>query len=436
MLQISENRRYLVNRDGTPFFWLGDTAWELFHRLTLDEARHYLQTRRQQGFTVIQAVVLAELDGLHTPNANGDKPLLNDDPTQPVEAYFAHVDAILRIAAENDLVVGLLPTWGDKVRQQWGVGPVIFNPHNARVFGRYLGERYRQMTHIVWILGGDRNGDGFEALWRAMAQGIRDDAGHSGLITYHPQGIYSSSTWFHDEPWLDFNIIQSGHNRHADGNWKLVTMDYQREPIKPVLVGEPCYEDIPEFLRGDDYMNAYDSRQAGYRAIFSGAFGHTYGHNAIWQMLSPAHQPVIHIDPGITWQQALERPGGQQMQHLRRLLESRPFLNRIPDQGILADDSGYGADHIRATRDQAGSYGFVYLPRSRSDIGLRTNWLTGDQVSAWWYDPRQGSAAHIGILAKEPIMRFRLPTYGNDWVLVVDDAARNYPVPGTGASNA
>ena len=72
MLQVSANRRFLIHDDGTPFFYLGDTAWELFHRLTLDEADYYLRDRAAKGFTVIQAVVLAEMDGLHTPNMNGD----------------------------------------------------------------------------------------------------------------------------------------------------------------------------------------------------------------------------------------------------------------------------------------------------------------------------------------------------------------------------
>ncbi|MFN3422021.1 MAG: DUF4038 domain-containing protein, partial [Armatimonadota bacterium] len=82
------NRRFLVTEKGQPFFYLADTAWELFHRLNREEAETYLKDRAQKGFTVIQAVVLAELDGLNTPNAYGQKPLHNNDPTQPNEAYF------------------------------------------------------------------------------------------------------------------------------------------------------------------------------------------------------------------------------------------------------------------------------------------------------------------------------------------------------------
>src|SRR5688572_28808365 len=82
-LKDSENRRFLVREDGSPFFWLGDTAWELFHRLNREEADRYLQDRAQKGFTVIQAVVLAELDGLTEPNPYGHTPLKDNDPTKP-----------------------------------------------------------------------------------------------------------------------------------------------------------------------------------------------------------------------------------------------------------------------------------------------------------------------------------------------------------------
>ncbi|MBD0277468.1 MAG: DUF4038 domain-containing protein, partial [Flavisolibacter sp.] len=132
-LRVSDNKRFLVTQDNKPFFWLGDTAWELFHRLTREEAEKYLKNRADKGFTVIQAVALAELDGLHDPNPYGEIPLENDDPTKPREAYFQHVDFIINRAAELGLYIGLLPTWGDKVfKDRWGTGPEIFTTDNAR----------------------------------------------------------------------------------------------------------------------------------------------------------------------------------------------------------------------------------------------------------------------------------------------------------------
>ena len=127
-LKVSENKHFLMFEDGTPFFYLGDTGWELFHRLTKEETEKYLENRRSKGFTVIQAVVLAELDGLNTPNAEGNKPLINNNPLTPNEKYFEHVDWVLKKAEEKGIFIGMLPTWGDKWNQKWGVGPQIFNP--------------------------------------------------------------------------------------------------------------------------------------------------------------------------------------------------------------------------------------------------------------------------------------------------------------------
>src|SRR6185369_9787856 len=116
-LKVSENKRFLVHADGTPFFWLGDTAWELFHRLTREEAERYLENRRAKRFTVIQAVALAELDGLQTPDAAGHRPLLENDPTRPANEYWDHVDWIVKKAEEKGIFIGLLHTWGTRSRR-------------------------------------------------------------------------------------------------------------------------------------------------------------------------------------------------------------------------------------------------------------------------------------------------------------------------------
>src|SRR5450432_2510933 len=128
---ISSNHHYIL-KNGKPFFWLGDTAWELFHRLNKEEADQYLKRRSEQGFTVIQAVALAEFDGLHTPNANGDLPLINDDPTKPNEKYFEMVDYIINKAAFYSLNIALLPSWGDKVLKTNGEQALKFLMNRMR----------------------------------------------------------------------------------------------------------------------------------------------------------------------------------------------------------------------------------------------------------------------------------------------------------------
>ena len=175
-LKISANHRFLIQQDGSPFFYLGDTAWELFHRLNREEADRYLENRARKGFTVIQAVALAELDGLNTPNAYGHRPLIDNDPAKPDvkdgprNDYWDHVDYIVEQANARGLLIGLLPTWGDKWNKKWGAGGGSFTPENAAVYGEWLGRRYQDKA-LIWILGGDRpvETDQHREIIRAMA---------------------------------------------------------------------------------------------------------------------------------------------------------------------------------------------------------------------------------------------------------------------------
>ena len=252
MLRISADRRKLVQADGTPFFYLGDTAWELFHRQTREEAAEYLAVRAEQQFTVIQAVALAEFDGLRTPNPYGHVPFHDLDPTRPNEDYFQHVDWIVARAGALGLVVGLLPTWGDKVTRGFprAIGPEVFDPDSARVYGRFLGQRYREQA-LIWILGGDRELTQASHLltYRAIAEGIRE-GGARQPMTFHPRGGASSSQVVHGEAWLDFNMIQSGHQGRDNPTWDMVDLDLAKLPPRPTLDGEPNYEDHPVMAPG------------------------------------------------------------------------------------------------------------------------------------------------------------------------------------------
>lgn len=429
MLKVSDNRRFLIHDDRTPFFYLGDTAWELFHRLTREETDFYLRNRAAKRFTVIQAVVLAEFNGLTEPNRYGALPLFENDPARPNEAYFQHVDYVVDKAAELGLWIGMLPTWGDKVNQKWGGGPEIFTPENAEVYGEYLGRRYRDKP-IIWILGGDRpcENNTHYAIWRAMAAAIRKGDSGRHPITYHPMGGHTAAEYFHEDDWLDFNMLQSGHDYNRD-NYNRIAADYARTPAKPCLDGEPGYEDHPAAFKVENgYLDDYEVRKFAYWALFAGAHGHTYGCHDIWQFLDIERHPPVTF-ARTPWREAIDLPGAGQMRHARALIESRPFLSRIPDQALLASDAGAGGARVQATRDRDGSYAFVYSAAGRP-FSVNLDRLSGATLRASWYDPRTGTAAAIGEHARAGAIEFRPPSSGrgSDWVLVLDDLARGYPL--------
>lgn len=444
-LHVSENHRFLVTAEGRPFFWLGDTAWELFHRLNREEADRYLENRAAKGFTVIQAVALAELDGLRDPNPYGHRPLVDNDPAKPAvkdgpqNDYWDHVDYIVEKANSLGMYIGFLPTWGDKWNKKWGVGPEIFTPENAEAYGEWLGTRYRDKA-LIWILGGDRpiENDQHRAIIRALARGLGRGDGGVHLKTFHPMGGHGSSEWFHEEDWLSFNMRQNGHDTEFTASYAKTLADYQREPVKPVIDGEPIYEDHPVSFQPKEHGHsiAADVRRPLYWDLFSGAFGHTYGHHSIWQMWQPGRNPINF--PLMPWHEAIHQPGSGQMQFGRHLLESRPFLSRVPDDSVIVPDRvesaipGAGRYRLKATRDREGAYAMVYTPSGRP-FRVRMNVLSGANVKAWWFNPRNGQADLIGTFPNQGERRFQPPAPGEmlDWVLVLDDASRNFPAPGS-----
>jgi len=425
-LVVSENHRFLQFQDGTPFFYLGDTGWEFFHRLNYREAETYLENRRQKGFTVIQAVILAELDGLNTPNRNGDRPLISNDPTRPNEAYFAFVDSLIRLAAAKGIFIGLLPTWGDKVdKASWGKGPVIFTPENAKEYGNYLGKRYKDFPNIIWINGGDRPGGTDAAgrgnnfpVWDALGKSIKSaDPNH--LMTFHPWGETSSSRWFHTCDWLDFNMMQTGHGQRSYAIYGMLREDYNRTPVKPCMDGEPRYEDHPINWRPDSlgWFNEMHVRQAAYWNLFTGAHGHTYGCHPVWQMAAPGRDFIgwaRHY-----WYDVLDLPGASQMLNVRRLMESRPMLSRIPFQEIVLNP-GDEFSYIAATKGDG--YLMVYTPLG-NDIILNGNLLPSMTYQVSWYDPRSGKILKTGTTERKPLLEFAAPSRGPgfDWVLILDE---------------
>ena len=448
-LQVSANKRFLQHMDGTPFFYLGDTAWELFHRLECEDADKYLADRARKGFTVIQAVVFAEFDGHTVPNGYGYLPFEDYDPARPAvkdgpdNDYWDHVDYIVNKTNALGMYVGFLPTWGRYWHEGVGVknNQPLFDAVNAEKYGEFLGARYRD-AQIIWILGGDRNveNDVQKEIIRAMARGLKKGDGGLHLITFHPTGCAGSSQYFHTDDWLDFNMRQNGHNTDYTDCYHKTASDYALQPPKPVIDGEPLYEGHPLSFNAAKlgHSIAADVRRPLYWNLFDGAFGHTYGHHSVWQMYDTAKNRQPINNPLMSWQEAINEPGAIQMTYGRLLMESRPFLTRIPDPSIIVTGQvptavpGAGRYRFVATRDETGTYAMIYVPVGR-DFSVRMDAIKGKNVTAWWYNPRNGKAKKIATFANDRKERsFVPPNPGEmtDWILVLDDAAYKYPTPG------
>jgi len=434
-LRVSENGRFFIQEGGAPFLYLGDTEWTLL-QCTRDDVDTYLADRAAKKFTVIQ-ISVAGFDALKKMSVDGD-------PARPNEEYFRFLDYVVRKAESVGLYVALAPMWSNGyVRPELNV----LNDATAFSYGKYLGTRYRD-TSVIWILGGDFFATGFEDIWRRMAAGLTEGGGGVHLKTYHPKSPRSSAQWFHAEKWLDFNMLQTGHTT-LNRNYDLVAEDWARVPVKPVVDGEGGYEGIADGLAPGLTIAAHDVRRIAYSAIFAGAAGYTYGGHGVWGYRSnpataapppqPAGAPNRH-GPAPPWKEALQLPAGRQMQYLRALMESRPMLVRIPDQWLIANDPLGTTERMEACRGSDGSYAFIYTATGRK-LKIRLidgpyPKLSGKTIRGWWYDPRLGTSTAIGEFEKTGFKDFTPPSSGpgNDWVLVLDDASKNFPAPGKGVA--
>ena len=429
-LKISDNQRYFETENGDPFFWLGDTGWLLFSKLDREQSEKYLEDRRQKGFNVIQVMVLHTTEAL---NVYGDTALVNGNVATPkiIEGtdmeqgqydYWDHVDYVVNLAGEKGLYMALVPIWGSPVK----AGQVTSS--EAEIYSKFLAERYKDSKHVIWLNGGDINGADSTAVWQTIGHNLRE-LNPDHLITFHPRGRTQSSDWFHNEKWLDFNMIQSGHRRYdqdtsgkayGEDNWKYVEVDYALKPTKPTLDAEPSYEGIPQGLH-DPKEPLWDDaavRRYGYWSVFAGAAGYTYGHSAVMQMHRSTDQSSAYGN-NILWEEAMDAPGAKQMVHLKKLMLDFPYFERIPDQTLILNQ-GEKYDYLVATR--GNDYALVYTYTGR-EIELQLGTFGGDTIEAEWFNPRTGAYLEIGKIENKGTHKFKPDGEvqdGNDWVLVLN----------------
>ena len=465
-LGVDDTGRFLATEEGEPFFWLGDTAWSIIDQSVRAPAEDqpavelYFKTRKEQGFNVVQTHFLVNLvrGSIDAPNAYGHAPLVDGDFMRPLivpgpaNDYWDHADYVIDLAAHYGMYVAVVAAWSNSLETD--DHPLVANPDVAYAYGRFLGDRYRARSHIIWLLGGDAFGrpdrstlsPARRRMTRVLAEGIADGVcgvrRYDGkadwtatLMTYHPPGGgKSSSEFLHEEPWLDFNMIQST-TQFRFRNYETVSADYRRTPIKPTFDAEVAYEySLPlnkreRQQRPGERMTAWDVRRGAYWNVFAGGLGHTYGHRNLIGWVRKGEEPLKH-GADRPWFESLDSPGARQMKHLKALIKSRPLRLRIPDQSLVVGEKGEGIHHVQATRATDGSYAFVYIPTGRP-VTLDLGKLGGKTLVAYWYNPRTGEPSKIDVFANAGHRRFEPRTHGmgEDWVLVLDDPSRNFPPP-------
>lgn len=417
LLGISANGRYLQTSDGEPFFLLGNSTWLMPERLTREEVDIVLRSGHAEGYNFAMVKVV---DDLPATNAYG---FMSGN-----EAYWEHLDYIVDKAAEEETYVGMVCMWGSMVK----MGKVDENL--ASDYGKFLANRYRDKDNIIWVLGGDIRGDVAAPVWDSLAFSIKSlDDRH--LMTYLPYGRTSSITWWNDSDWLDFNMFHSGHRAYdqlrgdgslakidiAEDNWLFVEEAWDTDPARPILDGEPCFEEMPHGMYdvSQPRWKEADVRRYAYWSVFSGACGHVYGHNSIIQFYN-GEAETAEYGAKTVWTEALRSPGFRQMKYLKALMESFPYFERVPDQNILLNN---GERYERAVATRGDDYMLIYT-YTNSPMEIDLTRISGNAKKAFWYDVTDGSVVEAGRLTGgSATMQFIGDTGpGNDHVLIVVDA--------------
>jgi hypothetical protein len=368
-------------------------------------------------------------------NAYGDSALHNKDVSTPNTTpgnsfsnekeydFWDHMDYVIGEAEKRGIYMALVPVWGGNIKH--------VSETQAKKYATFLANRYKNKSNIIWLNGGDIKGSDGLNQWNIIGNTIRSiDKNH--LIGFHPRGRNSSSAWFHNEPWLDFNMFQSGHRSYAqdtlsnetlhygEDNWRYANDDYKLKPTKPTFDGEPSYEDIPYGLHeaNQPYWEDYEVRRYAYWSVFAGGCGFTYGHNSVMQFYTPGDSGISYF-PKVKWQDGLTAPGASQMQYLKKLILSKSYFNRVPAQELVADN-GDKYNYVAAT--MGNDYAMLYVYNGRN-FKVNIHKLKFYPSKATWFNPGTGEKKMIATGRNEVSDRYDPPGElkdGNDWILILE----------------
>ncbi len=393
-VKVSPNGRYFVDQNGQPVFWLGTTQWELFRRYTQDEAKTILEKSRDNGFVFAQVMLMGVGDGT-APNVHGQKPWLNNDPLMPNEAYFENVDAVLQIARDNNVIISMT-IYHQRYRKH-------ITLERARRWAKWLAERYKDVPNIVWSATPEAKQE-FVPILRELAAGLHEGDGGRHLITFKPDPAPYSSSFIHDEKWLDFDSMQTW--KDVKLIYPMVTHDYHLKPVKPVLMAEGAYEAGSEY--GFDVTPLWVRRQAYYSYLAGGH--HTYGHNDSWRVLP-------------TWKKALDAPGAVQMGVLKKIfLARKEWWLLVPDESLFTSGGQTDGNLLHlAARHQDGKLAMLYLA-DKASFSVNMSKLSGTKINVTWANPTTGELTPVGQESNTGVKSFSTPDGWEDALLILEAA--------------
>lgn len=350
-VKVAGDRRHFEHADGTPFFWLADTWWMgLCKRLAWpDEFQTLLKDRVKKGYTVVQIVagLYPDMPAFDERGANETGFPWERDYSRIRPEYFDMADRRIDALVEAGVSPCIVGAWG--YHMPW-MGPEKLSKH-----WRYLVARYGAYP-VFWCVAGEANlpyyltkGFPFDdraqvTQWTKVARYLRSLDPYRRPLSIHPTGLgkLDARHAIDDDSLLDFDMLQTGH---GDRSSLQPTVDaaraaYAASPAMPFLNSEVCYEGILGACHDDV------QRLMFWTCLLSGAAGHTYGANGIWQLNQPG-KPYGKSPHGgdygpAPWTEAMNLPGSGQLGRAKGFLQQFKWwaLTPAPNSAAYVADSG------------------------------------------------------------------------------------------------
>jgi hypothetical protein len=423
-IKVAPGGCHLAHADGTPFFYLADTAWSGALKSSDQDWRAYLADRRAKGFTAIQFILMAPWAACPT-DADGRTAYIGDDALGPSEYdinhdFFTRMDD--RVQAINDAGLLAVPVlaWAAAFGKSAQFNPGVALPKKfLRELVAYQVARYAR-HHVLWILAGDGGYSRIRSFkWRRLGQHVFTDGSQHAPVTMHPMGKTWPYSWFAREKWLDIIGYQSSHADDDDTLRWLLTgppATLWKHIPKPFINLEPCYEGIRNWAQpGEAAFTNAEVRRAMYASLLNApTAGVTYGAHGVWSWQTQPAEPLNHPGSLVAqpWHQAMQFPGSFDVQRMAGLFTSIDWWRLRPAPQVLAEQPGRSdiRRFVSASASDSDDLALLYLPVGGS-VRIATEWGNAD---AQWFDPRTGQRQVATIAAGEA----RAPD-GGDWVLLL-----------------
>lgn len=420
-VRVARDGRSLEHEDGTPFFWLADTAWNGPLLASPKEWDVYLAERKRQKFSAIQWVS-TQWRASPKGDAFGDPAYYGDEEISVNPRFFQRLDAKADAAHRAGFLNVPVLLWAIGGGSNPRVNPgVSLTEEDSIKLARYMIARWGAY-HMVWFLAGDGDYRGPKAdRWKRIGNAVFED--QPGIATMHPGGMHWILNEFKAEPWFSLAGYQSGHgDDERTLRWMTAgppSIDWQ-SVHKPFINLEPPYENHVAY-QSKSRISPFVVRRAIYWSLLCApTAGVTYGGHGVWGWDNGTVPPTDHPTSGIPlpWNSALRMPAAEQMAHLANFFGAIHFWRLRPAPTILAAQPGIAAAHryIAAAKSSRGDVIVVYTPEDR-EIELHRNQLPSAFAGSW-FNPRSGQISPVEAIVTDQLVQLKTPAEG-DWLLLI-----------------